>query len=159
RAPAVPLMIIAQARPELLEKRPTWGHGVRGLVTVALEPLDEREGAALVQTLCQQRGVTEVLAQELTAAAGGNPLFCEELVATVNERGVGRLMPSSIKLLIQARLDALPTSERQTLQHAAVFGKAFWEGGLRAIEGAAHITEHLASLEQKDLLRSQPRSQ
>src|SRR5262249_19187007 len=51
------------------------------------------------------------------------------------------------------------TSERQTLQHAAVFGKAFWEGGLRAIEGAAHITEHLASLEQKDLLRSQPRSQ
>ena len=159
RTPAVPLMIVAQARPELLEKRPAWGHGVRGFVTIPLEPLDEREASELLQALCHERGVTEVLARELAAAAGGNPLFCEELVATVNERGVAGLMPSSIKLLIQARLDALPASERRILQRAAVFGKAFWEGGLRAVGVADPVGEQLESLEGKDLIRSQPRSQ
>ena len=103
--------------------------------------------------------MTDVLVRELAVAAGGNPLFCEELVATVNERGVAGLVPSSIKLLIQARLDALPASERQTLQRAAVFGKAFWEGGLRALGVAEPISEQLEALERKDLLRSQPRSQ
>jgi class 3 adenylate cyclase len=159
RTPAVPLMIVAQARPELLEKRPAWGRGVRGFVTIPLEPLDKQEAAELLKALCQERGVTKVLARELAAAAGGNPLFCEELVATINERGVVDLVPSSIKLLIQARLDALPASERRTLQRAAVFGKAFWEGGLRTLGVADPVGEQLEYLEGKDLLRSQPRSQ
>ena len=159
RAPAVPLMIVAQARPELLEKRPGWGRGVRGFVTVLLEPLDEGEGSTLLRALCRDRGVPESLAHELARAAGGNPLFCEELVATVTERGFSGLVPSSIKLSILARLDALPAVERQTLQRAAVLGKAFWEGGLRALGVAEPIGEQLESLEQKDLLRAQPRSQ
>jgi len=38
RVPAVPLMIVAQARPELLEKRPAWGHGVTRPRSVCRRP-------------------------------------------------------------------------------------------------------------------------
>jgi tetratricopeptide (TPR) repeat protein len=42
---------------------------------------------------------------------------------------------------------------------AAVFGKSFWEGGLRSLNVPGDLTESLETLEQKDLLRLQTRSQ
>ena len=160
RAHEAPLLIVAQARPELLDKRPGWGRGVRAFTTVPLEPLGERAGRDLVLALCRERGLAEDIAERVGRGAGGNPLFAEELVATVAERGgvAATGMPSAIKALISARLDALPPEERGMLQRAAVFGKVFWEGGLRALGGDGALTDQLDALEHKDLLRAQPRS-
>jgi predicted ATPase len=44
RAQGAPLLIVTQARPELLERRPTWGGGVRAFTSLLLEPLDEAAG-------------------------------------------------------------------------------------------------------------------
>ena len=158
RVHGVPLLILAQARLELLEKRPAWGRGIRHFTSLSLEPLDEPHGHELVLQLCKEHELSEDVAERIGHGAAGNPLFAEELVATIAERGTTGI-PSAIKALISARLDALPPEERRAIQLAAVIGKVFWEGGLHALGASGNVTAHLEALEQKDLLRSQLRSQ
>src|SRR2546427_269345 len=52
-----------------------------------------------------------------------------------------------------------PPQERRAMQLAAVIGKVFWEGGLRALGAAGDVTDHLEALEQREMLRSHHRSQ
>jgi tetratricopeptide (TPR) repeat protein len=159
RAKEVPLLILAQARPALLEKRANWGAGVHGFTSLALGTLKPQDGRELVLALCRQRGLPESVADHVGQGAGGNPLFAEELVAVLAERGGESGVPSAIKALIAARLDALPPAESQTLQLAAVFGKVFWQGGVAALEPIPGLAKHSERLESRDLLRPQPRSQ
>jgi class 3 adenylate cyclase/tetratricopeptide (TPR) repeat protein len=159
RVHGAPLLILAQARPELLEKRPAWGRGIRHFTPLSLEPLDEPHGHELVLKLCWEHGLSEDVAERIGHGAAGNPLFAEELVATIAERGGTTGVPSAIKALISARLDALLPEERRAIQLAAVIGKVFWEGGLRTLGASGNVTAQLEALEQKDLLRSQLRSQ
>ena len=49
----VPLLMIALARPELLDRRPTWGGGRRNAVSIALEPLADASIAELVADLLE----------------------------------------------------------------------------------------------------------
>jgi class 3 adenylate cyclase/tetratricopeptide (TPR) repeat protein len=159
QAKEAPLLILTQARPSLLEKRPNWGAGVQKFTSLALRTLSPQAGHELVLALCRERGLAPTVADEVGRGAGGNPLFAEELVATIAERGQAAGVPSAIKALIAARLDALPSGERLLLQLSAVFGKAFWLGGLRALGAEQNVTVNLERLEKKDLLRSQSRSQ
>lgn len=159
RVKEAPLLLVTQTRPELLQKRPQWGHGARGFVSLPLAPLSEQAARELVLALCHERGLADTVAEQAGRGAAGNPLFAEELVAVLAERGGGEGIPSAIKVLIAARLDALPSEERNLIQIAAVFGKSFWEGGLRALRAAADLVSCLDALEQKDLLRAQARSQ
>lgn len=156
----VPLLILAQARPELLDKRAAWGRGVRSFTSLPLNPLRPDRENAMVLALCHERGIPAEVATQIGHSPGGNPLFAEELVAMIAERGRIAGVPPMIKPLIAARLDALLPAERQTLQRAAIFGKVFWAGGLRALDpdGSGDILDHLDALVQKDLLRTQPRS-
>src|SRR5262249_124602 len=132
RAKETPLLLLAQARPSLLEKRPNWGQGVRAFTRLPIEPLAEASARELLLKLCRERGLAEMVAEQVGRGGGGNPLFAEELVAMVAERGSSAGVPSAIKALIAARLDALPGGQRRTLQLAAVLGKTFWPGGVRA---------------------------
>ncbi len=159
RAKEVPLLIVTQARPALLEKRPNWGGGVRAFNSLALEALSENAGRDLIMALCRERQLPEEVAEQVGRGAGGNPLFAEELVAMIAERGTGAGIPSAITALISARLDSLPAAQRSTLQFAAVFGKVFWEAGLRALCGNTDVATPLEALEQKDFVRLQARSQ
>ncbi len=154
-----PLLILTQARTELVEQRPAWGRSLRNCTSLALEPLDERHGRDLALLLCQERGLAAEVAEQVVRGAAGNPLFAEEMVTTIAERGEIAGIPSAIKALIAARLDTLPPQERRAIQLAAVIGKVFWEGGLRALGAAGGVIDHLEALEQKELLRSHHRSQ
>jgi class 3 adenylate cyclase len=117
RASEAPLMIVTQARPELLEHRPSWGRGVPAHTSLRLEPLGERDGHGLILALCREHGLPQDVAEQVGRGAGGNPLFAEELVATIAERrGGSGHVPSAIKALISARLDALSADQRWVLQ-------------------------------------------
>jgi class 3 adenylate cyclase/tetratricopeptide (TPR) repeat protein len=156
-----PLLIVTQARPELLEKRTTWGRGVRLFTSLPLGPLNESLERDLVLRLCRERGLPDGIADQIQRGPGGNPLFAEEMVAMIAGHGQVAGVPSAIKLLIAARLDTLPPGERNMVQLASVFGKAFWEGGLRVLGAGStrDIRDLLEALEQKDLFRAVPRSQ
>jgi class 3 adenylate cyclase/DNA-binding CsgD family transcriptional regulator/Tfp pilus assembly protein PilF len=159
RVERVPLLLLTQARPELLEKRPAWGGSLRNFTSLTLEPFDELHGRDLALLLCQEHGLPTDVAEQVVRGAAGNPLFAEELVATIAERGGTTGIPGAIKALIAARLDTLPPQERRAMQLAAVIGKVFWEGGLHALGATGDVTEHLEALKQKELLRTHPRSQ
>jgi predicted ATPase len=97
--------------------------------------------------------------ERVGSSASGNPLFAEELVAMIAESGPAAGIPSVIKLLIASRLDALPHAEHSLVQLAAVYGKVFWQGGLRPLGAGTDVSELLESLDQKDLVRAAPASQ
>ena len=118
RAVEAPLLLVAQARPELLERRPAWGRGVRAFTSLALEPLDARAGRALLLALCREHGLPERVAEEVGAAAGGNPLFAEELVATVAEGGAGWHAGRRSRPLSRPASTRLPPEERGALRLA-----------------------------------------
>jgi class 3 adenylate cyclase/tetratricopeptide (TPR) repeat protein len=158
RVQASPMLVLVQARPELLELRPAWGRGVRAFTSLSLEPLDEPSARELVLALCRERGLPPEMAEQIGRGAGGNPLFAEELVAMVAERGVVGI-PSAIKTLIASRLDAFPAEERRALQLAAVFGKSFWEDGVRALGVGGEAPAPFEALERHDLVRAQARAQ
>jgi eukaryotic-like serine/threonine-protein kinase len=90
----------------------------------------------------------------LAETAGGNPLFIEQLAATVAESSrAGGALPTTIRGILAARLDALPPNERALLLVAAVCGKTFWRGALTRTEaGTGDLSELLGALERRDLI-------
>ena len=94
-------------------------------------------------------------AERLAAAAEGNPLFIEELAAVVAERsGDVDALPTTIRSILAARLDALEPDERAILLDAAVVGKIFWRGVLERIERRSDgLGVLLGALEERGLIR------
>jgi predicted ATPase len=157
----VPLLLLALARPELRETRPAWGGGLPGYTALPLEPLDSRHAAALAGELLAAVRERSDDAASIAAAAEGNPLFIEELAASLGERATPSAgeLPTSIRAIVSARIDALPAAERAVLLDASVVGKVFWRGALAAMpSGADQLSELLDSLEGRDLIRREPAS-
>ena len=137
-----PVLVIALARPELLDRRPGWGGGRRNVVSLSLEPLTDAETATLVGHLLKARAPD--LTARIVARAEGNPFYAGELVRSVMERMATpndvaaaeqalATLPDTVQATVLARLDLLSPEERRVLQLGAVFGRAFREAGIAAI--------------------------
>jgi predicted ATPase len=144
----VPLMLVTLARPELFDARPDWGSSVPEFLTLTLGPLDEAHARELVIRRVGDGGHADAVLE----IAEGNPLFIEQLAASVGETAPGRL-PTNIREIVAARLDALPQAERGLLLDAAVVGKVFWVDALRAFDSGRDMTRLLDQLERRDLIR------
>jgi class 3 adenylate cyclase/tetratricopeptide (TPR) repeat protein len=163
-AQGVPLLLLCTARPELFEKHGTWGAGTRNAHTINLSPLSERETSELVGGLLEQN-VSEQVRQAILERAGGNPLYAEEFVRLVADRGLGDTrdgvaFPDSVQALIAARLDTLAPDRKALLQDAAVIGKVFWGGALAAMGDVDEREVELAlhELSRRELVRPARRS-
>jgi class 3 adenylate cyclase len=157
RVREVPLLLLTAARPELLDAHPTWGGGLAAYTAISVQPLNEGESRELAISLMTSHGPEESL-EPLIQTGGGNPLFLEELAASVEERtaGVASSLPTTVQAIIAARLDALPAEERRVLREASIVGRYFWRGALLALDGeAAALDRSLDSLEARDLIRRQ----
>jgi class 3 adenylate cyclase/tetratricopeptide (TPR) repeat protein len=152
-----PVMLVAAARPELLDAQSTWGSGLTAQTTIMLEPLSPLEAGALAAEIVRYAGDIDVA--RLVEVAGGNPLFLEELAASIVEQGDGDQLPVTVREAIAARIDALPADARNALLSAAVIGKVFWRGLLEAIGNIEDLDETLGSLEARDFIRRDPSSQ
>jgi class 3 adenylate cyclase/tetratricopeptide (TPR) repeat protein len=150
-------VLFALARPELLDSQPTWGSGLVGQTTIPLEPLSPGEAGTLATHLLAAVGDGTADVQRLVEVAEGNPLFLEELAASVPADS-GEL-PVTVKAAIAARIDAMPAGARSALLGAAVIGKTFWRGPLQAMGGVDDLDEALSVLEERDLVRRDPTSQ
>jgi class 3 adenylate cyclase/tetratricopeptide (TPR) repeat protein len=158
-AAGVPLLLLCTARPELFENRESWAAGTRNAHTINLTRLSEQETSELVQGLLEQT-VAEEVRETILERAGGNPLYAEEFVRLVADRGVADssdalAFPESLHALIAARLDTLSADRKSLLQDAAVLGKVFWSGALAAMGEVAERDVELAvhELSRKELVR------
>jgi class 3 adenylate cyclase len=163
-ADGVPLLLLCTARPELFETHSTWGGGTRNAHTINLSPLSESETSELVQGLLEQT-VSEQVRLAILERAGGNPLYAEEFVRLVADRGLGDdggglTFPDSVQALIAARLDTLSPERKRLLQDAAVVGKVFWAGALAAMgeQDEREVELALHELSRKELVRPARRS-
>jgi len=154
----VPLLVLCTARPELYERRPGWGAGQRNAHTINLSPLSDQETAELVSHLITATGLSHELERAILERAGGNPLFAEEFVRLLADRGLDpdqAVLPDSVQALIAARLDTLSPERKSLLQDAAVLGKVFWAGALAEMGGRdkGEVELGLHELARKELLR------
>jgi len=170
-----PLLVVALARPELLDQRPTWGAGQRSFTSLYLEPLSEEAMSELLEGLVP--GLLGELRSQILARAEGVPLYAVETVRMLLDRGLivqegsaYRLtstveeleVPETLHALIAARLDGLSPDERRLLQDASVLGKTVTKQALAALSGFAEeeLELLLASLVRKEVfsLQADPRS-
>jgi class 3 adenylate cyclase/tetratricopeptide (TPR) repeat protein len=154
-----PVMLVAAARPELLDAKPTWGSGLAAQTTIPLEPLGPEDSEALASELVRPVGVDNVDLGRLVDVAGGNPLFLEELAASIVELDESAPLPVTVREAIAARIDAIPPNARTALLAAAVVGKTFWRSVTQAVATIDGIDDALAVLEARDFVRRDPASQ
>ena len=153
----LPLLLVALARPELLERRPAWDEAWPGRQRIDLAPLTRQECGALVDEILQKvEEVPSELRKLVVDRAEGNPYYVEELLKVLLEEEVvlkgeqrwridlsrlrGLDVPATLTGLMQVRLDMLQPDERIVLQRASVVGRHFWEGAVQALEEADGIT-------------------
>ena len=167
RSAGLPMLLVGTARPELFERHPGWGGGLRNAITVHLEPLSDVETAQLVASLLERAVLPAEMQQAILERAGGNPLYAEEFVRSLRDRGLvddrghltadpGELaFPDSVQGLIAGRLDTLAPERKALLQDAAVLGKVFWIGAVVEMSGRAEpeVAEALHDLSRKELVR------
>ena len=166
----VPMLIVCTARPELSKQHPTWAAGLRNASTVNLQPLSATETSRLVSELLDQAVLPVEVQAPIVERAGGNPLYAEEFVRMLKDRGLlvprGRSwelaegaeipFPDSVHGLIAARLDALPPERKSLLHDASVVGKVFWAGALSAIEERpeGELRQALHELTRQEFVRA-----
>jgi class 3 adenylate cyclase/tetratricopeptide (TPR) repeat protein len=164
-ASGVAVLIVCTARPELFERHAGWGGGKRNSTTIALSALSPEETWRLISALLQRSVLPAETQAALLERAGGNPLYAEEFVRMLSDRGLldGRAavradeipVPETVLALISARLDTLPVERKALLQDAAVVGRVFWPGALAAMwqTDRGTITSALRDLVDKELVR------
>jgi hypothetical protein len=147
-----PILLLCMARPELLERRPSWGGGKWNASTVLLEPLDAAETEQLLSKLGE---VPEELHERIVQVAEGNPLFLEEILALVRDSGGAQVeVPPTIQALLAARLDQLDPAERSVLECGSVEGRTFHRGAVAALaDGDGSVDRRLVALVRKELVR------
>ncbi|MGZ4390453.1 MAG: ATP-binding protein, partial [Gaiellaceae bacterium] len=170
-----PLFVLTLGRPELQERRPTWGAGHRNFASLYLEPLTPEAMEELLAGLVP--GLPEALREQILSRAEGVPLYAVETVRMLLDRGLlvadgavyrptGEIdaldVPETLQALIAARLDGLQPEERRLLQDGAVLGKTFTSRALSAVSGLPEqeLDPVLSSLVRKEVLSLQadPRS-
>jgi class 3 adenylate cyclase/tetratricopeptide (TPR) repeat protein len=129
-------LIVATARPILLESAEAW---CAGAATVELPPLPAADARALVHALVGDALPAE-LVERIAEASGGNPLFVEELLrswvgagALTEDDGTWRLgvpahdapLPATVQALYAGQLDDLPDVARVAARRASIAGRRF----------------------------------
>ena len=152
-------VLVAVARPELVDVHPAWGSGLMAQTTIPLEPLAPADAAALAShVLGAGLGTGQGLAR-IVEVAEGNPLFVEELAAAVGELPEDEELPVTVRAAIASRIDALPADSRAVLLAAAVIGKTFWREVLRKMQVVDGLEGALGVLEARNLIRREASSQ
>ena len=162
-----PILVVTLARPDLLERRPTWGAGKRAFTSLVLDPLPAAATAELLAGLVP--GLPEQAVRSIVARAEGVPLYAVEMVRaliadgrlTLRDGGyepVGDLstlaVPETLTALVASRLDALPPDERALVSDAAVLGQSFTLSALAAVSGIAEpgLEQRMPALVRREIL-------
>ena len=136
------VLILCTARPELVERRPSWP------VTLRVTPLEPVEVDLLVPA-----SLPAPLREQIARAAGGNPLFVTEMVAMAEATDGEVAVPPTLRALLTARLDQVEAAERRVLERGAIEGEIFHRGAVQALAtDEPQVTARLAALVRRELV-------
>ncbi|MFQ5946820.1 MAG: AAA family ATPase, partial [Anaerolineae bacterium] len=173
-----PLMILVACRPDV--EGGSWEfrfHAQRNyphrLTEIHLAPLAPEQAELLVCNLLHISELPERLQGRILERSEGNPLFLEEIIRTLIEEHVLRregdrwtapgevgrfVIPNTLRGVIAARIDRLPTAAKMSLQHASVVGRVFTYRTLQALtDGDGDLDRSLAHLLRVELIRERAR--
>jgi class 3 adenylate cyclase/tetratricopeptide (TPR) repeat protein len=171
-----PILLLCVARPELLDMRPGWTALTGDEEVLHLSSLTADESERLMAHLVGDDAIPAADVERLVEAAGGNPLFLEEMFRMLEDEGViervgdrwrvvgdvGTVaVPPTIHALLGARIDRLDPTERAVLGTASVMGKEFWWGAVSDLAPSAvepAVGRSLATLVRKGLIVPAPSS-
>jgi class 3 adenylate cyclase/tetratricopeptide (TPR) repeat protein len=124
-----PALLVMTSRVEGDPLDQTWRSTTGGcpLITIDLSPLRREDALRLASVFID---ATNQFVLDCVERADGNPLFLEQLLRNVEERGDGEV-PASIQSLVLARMDRLSPADKQALQAASVLGQRFSLDALR----------------------------
>jgi class 3 adenylate cyclase/tetratricopeptide (TPR) repeat protein len=130
RVASRPVLVLVSARPDLHDRHPGWATGTRGSGSIELAPLEDEDAEEIVSTLLKEVDLTSSVRKELLERAAGNPLYALEYARLLGDRpegGGGPVgTPETLRDLIAARLDTVPSDLRSTASDASVIGDEFW---------------------------------
>jgi class 3 adenylate cyclase len=148
-----PILFVCAARPDLFDVRPTWGGGWARALAITVSPLVEQEARKLAEWLLP---VSEGDADRLVKTAEGNPLFLEHLAVEARERGAAwdpSAAPTTIRAVLEARLDRSSPEVARVLSVASVQGSRFSLNVVRALAPGIDIEEALRDSERAHLAK------
>jgi class 3 adenylate cyclase/tetratricopeptide (TPR) repeat protein len=169
---SAPVLLLCQARPELLEIRPGWTTAKPNACVVGLPPLSPTDTTTLIRGLVGGADLPANARARIADVAEGNPLFVEETVRMLVDDGLlqaveggwavaGDLsaitIPPTIHALLTARLDRLEPEERAVIERGAIMGRSFWWGAVSELspsEARASVSGCLRSLVRKQLIET-----
>src|SRR5262252_6461979 len=149
RVSQLPVLVVITFRPEFDH---AWS-GPPQVTTLALNRLGESDGAALVEHVAGEAGLSREIVDEIVERADGVPLFVEELTKAVLESAgeadrVAAMLqaapmpalaiPATLQASLIARLDRLGTAAKEVAQIGAVLGREF---GYELIQRVAQLPD------------------
>ena len=165
----VPILLLTTARHALVEHHPDWSDRAGGLI-ITLGPLSADDTAGLANHLLGGDGLDDTIREKVVRAADGNPLFVEQMVSMLVDKGVlqrvdGRWLPArslediavpaTIQALLAARLDDLSREERVVVEPASVIGLVFFEPAIQSMvpmQLRPAVPANLGSLDDKQFV-------
>jgi len=166
-----PIVLVCLARHELLDIRPAW-ENLPGSSVVSLEPLSASDAALVAENLLGNAELDAEVHARIVEAAGGNPLFVEQMLSMMVDEGALRrendrwvpvgsadeiAVPPTIQALLAARLDLLGPEERAVIEAASVAGLVFPEDALHELvsaDVAVQLEKIIQSLCRKHLVQT-----
>jgi class 3 adenylate cyclase/tetratricopeptide (TPR) repeat protein len=160
-----PLLVVLTYRREF---RHDWG-ARHAFEEIVLEPLSGPDGRRMATSLLGNRSTLDDVAALLMERTGGVPLFMEEAVRDLIDRGaltgpIGDLrlaasveeieVPDGVRTVLASRVDRLPVDAKELVQTASVIGPTVPVDLLVAVSDtpAASVVEGLEVLVAADLL-------
>jgi serine/threonine protein kinase/predicted ATPase len=168
-----PVFLLALAQPSFRQQRPAFLTGFEHLTVLELRSLSATAVMAQVSALLDGAAPAG-LGKAIHKRSGGNPHLVEEMVHALRDAGglckesdsgpwvfLGDVedldVPSRAEGLLQARLDQLPSGDRELVRCAAVVGSTFWEAALTSM-GLERVESRLDALASTDLINLNPTS-
>ena len=166
------ILVVCTARPTMLDTHPTWSEGPDA-TRLSLGRLPDEVSRRLIANMTGGLEMPPAVTARILEASEGNPLFVEQLVSMLIDRGLlvqsagrwfaaadlARLeVPPSIHALLSARLDELEAGERLVVNPASVIGLEFSSDTVLEIvpeTARAEAPDRLESLVAKHLVREE----